>query len=196
MEIRQNEAQLIKQAKRGDERSFETLILSCKGKAYNIALRYMRNEDDALDAVQESFIKIFRSLESFHEDSKFDTWVYRIVVNTCNDLLRKRKHRQEEPLEYETADETKAFVSIASAEMTPEEYFLQEEQKNYVMDCLNQLSKEHREILILRDLQGFSYEETAELLACSVGTVKSRISRARMKLKEIYLQNTEQERVF
>ena len=84
-----SEKELIAAAKAGDERSFELLITQCKTKAYNIALRYLRNEEDAMDALQESFIKIYRHLDSFKEGSKFETWVYRIVVNTCNDMLRK-----------------------------------------------------------------------------------------------------------
>ena len=97
-----DEKTIIQKAMQGDESAFETLILSCSKKAYNIAFRYLRNEEDAQDAVQESFIKLYRHLASFNFNSKFDTWFYRIVVNVCNDILRKRKVQQDtfHPLEY------------------------------------------------------------------------------------------------
>jgi len=138
---------LIQKAAEGDKDSFETLILSCKDKAYGIAFRYLKNEEDAMDALQESFIKIYKGLSSFNFESKFDTWVYRIVTNVCNDLYRKNKKK-----------------------------------------CLDMLADEHREVIILRDIKGFSYEEISEILDCSLGTVKSRISRARLRLKDIYLE--------
>jgi len=172
-----DERKLISKAKRGDTESFEALILSCKGKAYNIALRYMGNEDDALDALQESFIKIFRYLGKFNEQSRFDTWVYRIVVNSCNDMLRKNKRN-----EYD--DE---FPDIADNNPGPLEVLERKEESSYILECLNKLKAEHREILILRDVRGLSYDEIAEVLDCSLGTVKSKISRARQNLKEIYL---------
>jgi len=173
-----NEQELIQKAKKGDEDCFETLILSCKTKAYNIAFRYMGNEEDALDVLQESFIKIYRHLDKFNEHSRFDTWVYRIVVNTSNDLLRKNKKNQHEEI----------LVEVADHEPGLEEMYIQNEESCYILHCLNQLPDDQKEMLILRDINGFAYDEIAEMLNCSMGTVKSRISRARQKLKEIYLQ--------
>ena len=179
---------LIEKAIGGDELSFETLILSCKGKAYSIAFRYMKNEHDAMDVLQDSFIKIFKNLSSFNYESRFDTWVYRIVVNTCNDALRKAKNRSnvismtpkdEEDEEYE--------LNIPDKSAGPEEQYQKKEESAYILECMDKLVQEHREIIILRDIKGFSYEEISEILDCSLGTVKSRISRARLRLKEIYI---------
>jgi len=170
------ESELIKLAKRGDEESFEALILSCKSKAYNLAFRYMGNEDDALDALQESFIKIFRHLSKFNEESRFDTWVYRIVVNCCNDMLKKNKRDYHDEI----------TMDIVDASPGPAAQLEKKEESAYIIECLNRLGDEHKEILILRDVQEFAYDEIAEILDCSIGTVKSRISRARQKLKEIY----------
>lgn len=187
------EKKLIKQAKAGDEKAFESLILSCKGKAYNIALRYMKNEADALDALQESFIKIFRYLNKFNEESKFDTWVYRIVVNTCTDMLRKNANAMNDVHLYDTNEEgQEVTVTLVDVEPLPETQLLRKEQARGITFCLNLLSDEHREIIVLRDIQDLSYEDIGSILECNIGTVKSRLSRARIKLREIYLENREQ----
>ncbi|MCL1982834.1 MAG: sigma-70 family RNA polymerase sigma factor [Clostridiales bacterium] len=184
-----NEKELIRKAKGGDEGSFEALISSCKGKAYNVALRYMANEEDALDALQESFIKIFRHLDKFNEQSRFDTWVYKIVVNSCNDMLRKSKKNQyaDSVYRYDGGDE--AAIEIVDKSPGPPELLERKEESAYILNCLERVGVEHKEILVLRDIQGFAYDEISEILDCPVGTVKSKISRARQKLKEIYLQN-------
>lgn len=194
MTINTEEKKLIKRAKAGDESAFEALILSCKGKAYNIALRYMKNEQDALDVLQESFIKIFRHLGKFKEDSKFDTWVYKIVVNTCNDILRKNISckNNEIYLYSEDHEGNETTIDFVDTEPTPEEKVIKKEAATYILQCLDTMSDEHREILILRDMQGISYEEISEILESNIGTVKSRLSRARIKLRDIYLKNMEQ----
>ena len=182
-----NERELIKKAKNGDEDSFESLILSCKGKAYNIALRYLQNEEDALDALQESFIKIYRHLSKFNEQSRFDTWVYRIVVNTCNDMLRKnKKYNQADSVLHSDEDHEDVVIEIADDGPGPLEILERKEERGNVLACLDSLGDEHREVLILRDIRGFSYDEIAEILDCSMGTVKSKISRARNKFKDIW----------
>ncbi len=192
MTEKHDEFTLIRKAIEGDESSFEALILSCKGKAYNLAYRYMKNEEDALDALQESFIKIYRNLATFNFRSKFDTWVYRVVANTCSDMLRKNKARpigsNIVSIYGENSDENEYEIEIADNSDNPEISYEKKEESNYILQCLNKLPEQHREILILRDIRGFSYEEIAEIIDCSIGTVKSRISRARLKLKEIYIR--------
>lgn len=188
--IPQEERLLIKKAKEGDEGSFETLILSCKGKAYNIALRYVKNENDAMDVLQDSFIKIFRHLPKFNEDSKFETWVYRIVVNTCNDFLRKNKYKYNEISSAVNEDEEEMEFNIPDNAPTPDEALLNKEHSSYILECLEKMPADHKEVIILRDIKGFAYEEISEILECSIGTVKSRISRARSRLKDIYLNNS------
>ena len=183
-----NEEELILKAQHGDEESFESLILSCKGKAYGIAYRYMQNEEDALDALQESFIKIYRYLDKFNMQSRFDTWVYRIVVNTCNDLLRKNKKYNYADSVYKNDNYDDVVIEIADNSPGQAEAAERKEESRYILECLNRLGAEHREALILRDVKGFTYDEIAEILDCSMGTVKSKISRARQKLKEVYFQ--------
>jgi RNA polymerase sigma-70 factor (ECF subfamily) len=183
-----NEKQLIQKAKMGDEKSFESLILGCQSKAYNLAIRYLKNEEDAMDALQESFIKIFRHLNSFKEDSRFDTWVYRIVVNTCNDILRKNSSRKTTDSIFRTEDDKETVLEIPDSSGAPEEVYDKKEKSEHIMSCMDKLSQDQREIIILRDIQGFSYDEISEILKCSVGTVKSRINRSRLKLREILME--------
>lgn len=183
------ERELITRAKAGDESCFEQLIIGCKTRAYNIALRYMRNEDDALDVLQESFIKVFRHLSSFKEESSFDTWVYRIVVNTCNDMLRKNSNLKKTDSLYQcSGDDDERMTELPDKSPTPEEALEQKEKAQLILKALERLTPEQKEIVILRDIQGFAYEEISEVLECSLGTVKSRINRARLRLREILLE--------
>lgn len=183
-----SEKELIAAAKAGDERSFEILIQNCKTKAYNIALRYLRNEEDAMDALQESFIKIYRHLDKFKEGSKFDTWVYRIVVNTCNDMLRKTNVVSMESFTRSDGEEEEYTLELPDPEPGPQETILQKEQAKLILDALEQLKPDQKEVIVLRDIQGFSYEEISEMLNCSIGTIKSRINRSRSRLREILLE--------
>jgi RNA polymerase sigma-70 factor (ECF subfamily) len=182
------EKQLIQKAKMGDESSFESLILSCQNKAFNIAIRYLKNEEDAMDALQESFIKIFRHLSSFKEDSRFDTWVYRIVVNTCNDMLRKNSNQKITDSIFKTEDEKETVIEIPDMSGAPEEVLNKKEKTEHIISCLEKLSQDQKEIIVLRDVHGFSYDEISGMLDCSIGTVKSRINRSRLKLREILLE--------
>lgn len=182
------EKQLIQKAKAGDEGSFESLILGCQSRAFNIAIRYLKNEEDALDALQESFIKIFRHLNSFKEDSRFDTWVYRIVVNTCNDMLRKNSNQKITDSIFKTEDEKETIIEIPDVSGSPEVVFDQKEKAKHIVSCLEKLNQEQKEIIVLRDIHGFSYDEISGILNCSIGTVKSRINRSRLRLREILLE--------
>ncbi len=134
------EKQLIRKAKNGDESSFESLILGCQGRAFNVALRYLRNEEDAMDALQESFIKIYRHLNSFKEDSRFDTWVYRIVVNTCNDILRKKSSRNTTDSIYRNDDEKDMIIEIPDVSGAPEEVYDNKEKTEHILSCLEKLN--------------------------------------------------------
>ena len=187
-ERRLDEQRLIEKAKSGDDRSFELLIESCTAKAYNTALRYLRNEDDAMDALQESLLKVFRHLDKFKGDCKFDTWVYRIVMNTCHDMARKKNPLHYAESIYHNADDEEVVIEIRDTGPIPEEIVERMEDCDYLIDCMEHIPPQHKEIIILRDIQGFSYEQIGEILDCSIGTVKSRINRARQKLKEVLLE--------
>ncbi len=183
------EAQLISRARNGDADSFELLIQNSRTKAYNIALRYMQNEEDAMDALQESYIKIFRALSRFKEESSFDTWVYRIVVNTCTDMLRKAKQsRSNISIFQKREDDSDSIMEIPDSSESPERSLERKEEMARIFSSIEMLPKEQREAILLRDVHGFTYEEIAGILSCSDGTIKSRISRGRMALRKLLLE--------
>lgn len=187
------ERNLIRKAKQGDMHAFEELILKHEKIVYNLALRMMNHSEDAKDISQEVFLKAYRSLCNFDERSAFSTWLYRITHNTCIDEMRKRKGKQSYSLEEELENEEGSMQrQIADEGDTPEESLLREEQKSEILQALGNLSEEHKAAIVLRDVKGLSYEEIAEILEVSLGTVKSRISRGRNQLKNEILKMREQ----
>ena len=187
------ERDLIRRAKQGDMLAFEELILQHEKIVYNVALRMMNHSEDARDISQEVFLKAYRNLANFDERSAFSTWLYRITHNTCIDEMRKRKGKQSYSLEEELENEDGSMQrQIADEGDTPEESLLREEQKSEILQALDTLSEEHKAAIILRDVKGLSYEEISEILELSLGTVKSRISRARNQLKTEILKMREQ----
>ena len=188
-----NEKDLIRKAKQGDMLAFEELILKHEKIVYNLALRMMNHSEDAQDIAQEVFLKAYRSLANFDERSAFSTWLYRITHNTCIDEMRKRKGKQTYSLEEELESEDGSMQrQVADAGDTPEESVLRGAQKSEILQALDTLSEEHKAAVVLRDVKGLSYEEIAEILELSLGTVKSRISRARNQLKTEILKIREQ----
>ncbi len=179
----------VDRAKYGDVAAFETLIKGQERIVYNIAYRMINNNDDAYDLSQEIFIKIFRNLRHFNGQSSFSTWVYRIAVNACIDEIRKRKGKTnvsiDQELEGDDGSYKKEFVSKSS---TPEEAILRKEAQLEIRKALNALSEEHKVVIILREIHGMSYEEIASIVGMSLGTVKSRISRARSQFKQEILK--------
>lgn len=176
---------LIKKSKSGDIDSFELLVSSYDRKAYNIAFRMMGNEEDAKDMAQEAMIRVFRAIKDFKEQSSFATWLYRIVTNVCLDELRRRKKEMTVSLDNTIETESgEMHLEICSDRETPEDAYERLEQRELIADAINQLTEEYRSVIILRDVHGFSYEEIAFMLDCSLGTVKSRINRARNLLKD------------
>ena len=189
------ERELIRKAKQGDMLAFEELILKHEKIVYNVALRMMNHSEDAKDISQEVFLKAYLSVANFDERSIFSTWLYRITHNTCIDEMRKRKGKQSYSLEEELENEEGSMQrQIADEGDTPEESLLRQEQKSEILQALDTLSEEHKAAIILRDVKGLSYEEIAEILELSLGTVKSRISRARNQLKIEILKIREQNR--
>ena len=193
----QNEARLVKRAKQGDMRAFEELILQHEKIVYNVALRMMNHSEDAKDISQEVFLKAYRNIGNFDERSQFSTWIYRITANTCIDEMRKRRGRQSFSLEEELENEEGSMQrQVADEGETPEESMLRAEQKSEILQALESLSPEHKAAVILRDIKGLSYEEIAEILELTLGTVKSRISRGRNQLKQEILKLREQDETF
>lgn len=177
----QNDELLIRRAKRGDEAAFEALIVQQQRRLYNAALRTMRNRDDAGDMLQESILKIYRSLPAFKGECSFGAWAYRITVNTCLDELRRRKKRQLISLD---AVQEEGGFEPEDGTGTPEELAQRRELAAEIERAIASLEPEYRVAVTLRDVEGLSYQEIAEATGTSLGTVKSRISRARMQLQK------------
>lgn len=185
------EKNLIVQAIAGDVNAFEQLIRAYEGKIYGIALKITRNEADAWDVAQEVGIKLYQNIEKFNFQSSFGTWVYRLATNTAIDLYRKNKRKQERETALEQPIETddgETLVQYQSDQKSPEEVYLQTEQRQMVWACIGRLSEEHRQILIMKHINDYNYEEISQQLGLSIGTVKSRLARARIRLKQEILE--------
>ncbi|MBQ7896217.1 MAG: sigma-70 family RNA polymerase sigma factor [Oscillospiraceae bacterium] len=179
---RQEEAQVIERVLSGDINAYEQLVTQYEKSVYNLALRMTDNPEDAADMAQEAFIKAYNSLSSFRGDSKFSVWLYRIVSNVCLDFLRKQSRRPSVSLSVEDDDGEDVQLDVPDDSMSPELQLERKLTRESVREGLKQLPEDYRQILLLRELQGLSYDEIAETLEIGVGTVKSRIFRAREKL--------------
>lgn len=177
------ESDLILQAQAGDRHSFDQLVARAYPLVFNTAYRILGDHDSAADATQTSFVRAYRSLRTFRRSSSFTTWLYRIVSNVCLDMVRRQK-RHGHSLTLEAEDESQTEREIPDERAHPERVVLETELQQAVHRALGNLRPEHRVVLTLYDLAGFSYEEIAETLKLPLGTVKSRLNRARLALKE------------
>ena len=184
-----NEHELIQRILTGESALFEELLRQHEKKVYSLALRYTRNSADAMDLSQEIFIKIYTHLSDFRKEGKFSTWLYRIATNTCLDFLRKERRVTLVPLFEEDQNGREVAIDIEDTSPLPEDLVLREEQMAAVAASIDGLQKDYKQILILRDVQNFSYNEIAEILQLEGGTVKSRIFRAREALRKQLLKN-------
>lgn len=178
------EWELIEKSKSGDYIAFEELVHRYENKVYTVAYRFMGNHADACDLAQEAFIKMYQALPKFRGESSFMTWIYHITANVCRDELRRRQNKQALSLDDDSDDNVSLKLTVASDAPSPEELVESMELSDQVQQCLNMLSEEYRLILIMREIQGFSYDEIAAAMEISLGTVKSRLSRARAMFKE------------
>ena len=179
---REREAAIINAVLDGDSNAYELLVREYEKNVYNLALRMTGNSEDAYDMSQEAFIKAYNSLSSFRGDSKFSVWLYRIVSNVCLDFLRSRNRRATVSLSVENDEGEEVELDIADEASSPQALLDRSLTRDAVRRGLQALPPDHREILLLREIQGLSYDEIAESLDLEVGTVKSRIFRARKKL--------------
>ncbi|HHX18524.1 MAG TPA: sigma-70 family RNA polymerase sigma factor [Clostridium sp.] len=186
------ESQLIKEAKSGNVEAFEELIKQNEKKVFNIAYKMMGNYDDANELAQEAFIKAYKSINKFKGDSLFSTWIYRITTNVCLDELRKRKNKKVISLnEHIKYNDEEIKPQVKDERPGPEKIFEKKETKNLINQCIESLPADYKTVIILRDIEGFTYEEIAKIINCPEGTVKSRISRARKALRDIFKNKKE-----
>ncbi len=191
------EENLIKRVKEGDRDAFREIVERYHKRIYSIAYGVLQDRERALDAAQEVFIKVFRSIESFRFGSSLNTWLYRITINICIDLQRKSK-RTPFALFSETQNENDKAGPERFEEKdspNPQEELLKKELKTVTNKAILSLSPEHRAVIILREIEGLSYKEIARVLNCSEGTVMSRLHYARNRLMEMlkgYLKEGEE----
>ncbi len=183
-----DEEKLIASAARGDREAFGELVSIYEKLVYNTVRYNISGNEDALDVSQEVFIKIWRYIGKYRGDCRFSTWVYKICTNTCLDFLRRSKLNSFERMPVFTdkdGDETEVEYADESVAASPERSLEQNENVRTVREAISRLSEEQREVIMLRDIEGYAYEEISEMLSIEIGTVKSRLSRARNNLRLI-----------
>ena len=168
---------LVKRAKAGDYQAFDLLVLKYQSRLISIAFKFVRDIQIAEDLVQDSFIKSFKSIGSFREDSTFYTWIYRITVNTSKNYLVSKK-RKDELLQTDISKEENYVIEPIDKD-TPEDIFHASQLHKIIIESLNKLGEDTKMALTLREFDGLSYEQIAEIVDCPVGTVRSRIFRGR-----------------
>lgn len=186
--------QIVERIQNGDKQAFNLLVQKYQRRMLNLVCRYIGNSSDAPDIVQEVFLSAYRFLPSFRNDSAFYTWLYRIAINTTkNYLVSNGRRPPDADVDIDTAeqyDSGEALHDIAS----PEKVLLSEQVRATVVDALKSLPEDLRTVITLREIEGLSYEEIAEVIDCPVGTVRSRIFRAREQIDnrlKAVLQNTD-----
>lgn len=181
-----DEIKYIKRAAAGDADAFEQLVLLYQPQVYRLAYRMTNHPEDAADLTQEVFLKAWSNLEKFEFKSAFSTWLYRLASNLCIDFLRNARRRPFVPLTFEDADGEEQRIEVIDPAPQPEDALLAGEQQEQLNAAMQELEPEHRKILTLRVVNGLSYTDIAEILGVKEGTVKSRLARAREKLRKNY----------
>jgi len=181
---READLALVRRAKRGDYRAFDLLVLKYQSRLVSIAFKYVKEIQLAEDISQEAFIKAYKAIDSFREESAFYTWLYRITANTAKNYLVSIGRKRESSIsELSTLENEDQFV-IASHD-SPDEILLAQELRNTLFNAVSSLPEDTRTALSLREFEGLNYEEIAKIMNCPVGTVRSRIFRGREALEDL-----------
>ena len=181
-----NERDLVLRAKRGVQDAFEQLVLDNQNRIYALALRLMGDREEAADLAQEAFLKAWQGLPTFQGESSFSTWLYRLTSNVCIDALRRNRRRQA-VAETVSLDDDDSWIEPADWEGDPQRLLERAELSRAVERGLEALPDHFRQVLVLRELSGLSYQEIGAATGLDLGTVKSRIARARLALRKILL---------
>ena len=181
--------EVIERCKVGDEKAFAEVVLHSQKKVFNIAYRMLGNMEEAKDLAQEVFLSVFESIKDLREEIKFEAWLTQITLNHCRNRWKYLKRRQyfnsdslDDPIETEDGSMPRAIVDPSD---NPETLYEKKNIQQFIQRGLMKLKEDQRELIVLRDLQGFSYEEMGQWLGLPEGTIKSKLHRARMDLKEV-----------
>jgi len=175
---------LVRRAKKGDYRAFDLLVLKYQSRIVSIAFKFVKEIQLAEDISQEAFIKAYRSIDSFREESAFYTWLYRITANTAKNYLVSKGRRKESSISEMSISENEDIFELPTND-SPEQILMAQSLKDTIYDALSGLPEDTRTALSLREFEGFNYEEIAEIMNCPVGTVRSRIFRGREALEDL-----------
>lgn len=183
-----DELQIIQAAQKGNLAAFNRLVMAYQGLAYNIAYRLLGDSEAAADATQDAFIKAFRAIKQYHGGS-FKSWLLRIVSNTCYDQMRYHKRRPTEALDTADAEvESDHNPHLIDNAEPPEEVVERHEMGTMLQNAIQQIPEDQRLVLVLSDVEGLPYQEIADITGLALGTIKSRLSRARRKMRDILRQ--------
>jgi RNA polymerase sigma-70 factor, ECF subfamily len=188
-----DETKFLQRLRARDERAFNELVRLYERRMYAVVFRMLGRRDEAEDLVQEVFVQVFKAIDQFRGDSKLSTWLYRIAINLCKNRVKylSRRHANDQ----DTIEDMAERVSLQHAKGVttgdinrPDEVFDGHEMEHVIRRCLAEIESDFREVLILRDIEGLSYEEIGQILSLAEGTVKSRLFRARAQLKALVEQ--------
>ena len=188
--MQEPESDVIRKAQKGDKAAFDAIITANSRHVTDLCRRYMRNAEEALDMAQEVFCAAYTGLDKFRFKSKFSTWLYRVTVNLCInrlDLLKRRKYFDTDSI-HGDEEEGRQEIQITDKQMAADDLLVAKETRKMIMDELDGFDAESRNVIILRDMQGLEYDEISEVLKMPLGSVKSKLNRAREKLKEKLLK--------
>lgn len=181
----EREKRFIKKLKRRDEKAFSELVRTHQHRIFNVVFRMLGNVEEARDVSQEVFVTIFRSIDSFRGECRLATWIYRIATNRCRNRMKSLRRRgADRTSELDAVPEQQLSTSTPELIAMPDQLLEAYQLEDAVQQALNVLDDDFREILILRDIEGLSYQEIAEILQLPEGTVKSRLHRARFQLRD------------
>lgn len=173
-------AELVRALRQGDERAFAELVRRHQGRIYNLALNYVKDEEEAKDLTQDIFITVHRSLASLRDEAKFGAWLYQLALNHCRNRYKRLQRRGF--FRSRSLDDPDSPLHLTDGE-SPEGLLARQDQDSLVRRAISELAPAEKEIVLLRDIEGLSYEEIGDILAIPLGTVKSKLNRARLALK-------------
>ena len=183
-----DDRKLVEDARRGDAGAFRELVIRHQRRAYAVALGMVHDPDDARDVCQEAFLKVHKNLSTFEGEAQFFTWLYRIVMNLCIDHLRKKRGQQVEFDETQAPDDPdEGGIAPHRTGFDPARALSDKELRKQIMGALDKLSPAHRAVLVMREVEGMSYQEMADEMKCSIGTIMSRLFHARKKMQSMLI---------
>ena len=181
------DSDLVKAFQTGDKTAFDALVLKHKDRVFNLCYWFLGDTQEANDSAQDAFIKVYRSLKKFRQESTFSTWLYKIVANTCKNRLKSSEYKQKKstvPLHNPGEQGIHSVMEIRDESPSPSNGLEMKERMTLIQKAIGSLPSDKRSVLVLRDIEGLSYEEVSKITGLNVGTVKSRLSRARLELKD------------